>query len=84
MAGAAAAVAVSMAGFAVETTAVAGFIRQVGTDGTADGAGGAAGTTNGGYFRYLFRGLTRITVIMDLGMATDPGYGYGPAYGYGY
>jgi hypothetical protein len=36
-------------------------------DGTEAGAGGVAGTTHGGYSRYLFRGLTGTTVTMDLG-----------------
>jgi hypothetical protein len=60
--------AVGVAGIAADTTAVVGIIRQAGTDGTGVGAGGAAVTTRGGYCRYLFRGLTRITVITVLGM----------------
>jgi hypothetical protein len=51
------------------TTAVAGTGMPATIDGTAAGAGGAEGTTRGGYFR--FRGLTRITVITDQG--TDTG-----------
>ena len=51
------------------TTAVAGTGMLATIDGTAAGAGGAVGTTRGGYFR--FRGLTRITVITDQG--TDMG-----------
>ena len=60
--------AVGVAGIAADTTAVVGIIRQAGIDGTGVGAGGAAVTTRGGYCRYLFRGLTRITVITVLGM----------------
>ena len=55
------------------TTAVAGTGMLATIDGTAVGAGGAAVTTRGGYFR--FHGLTRITVITDqvtgMGMAQD-------------
>ena len=55
------------------TTAVAGTGMLATIDGTAAGAGGAAVTTRGGYFR--FHGLTRITVITDqvtgMGMAQD-------------
>ena len=51
------------------TTAVAGTGMLATIDGTAAGAGGAEGTTRGGYFR--FRGLTHITVITDQG--TDTG-----------
>ena len=52
-------------------TAVAGTGMLATIDGTAAGAGGAAVTTRGGYFR--FHGLTRITVITDqvTGMGMD-------------
>jgi hypothetical protein len=71
--GAAAAVAGMAAGIeagitGAATTAVAGTGMLATTVGTADGDGGAAGTTRGGYSRYLFRGLTHTTVTMDLGM----------------
>ncbi len=51
--------------------AVAGTGMLATIDGTAAGAGGAAVTTRGGYFR--FHGLTRITVITDqvTGMGMD-------------
>jgi hypothetical protein len=67
--------AVGVAGIAADTTAVAGIIRQAGTDGTVVGAGGAAVTTRGGYCRYLFHGLTRITVITVLVMDRLTGTG---------
>ena len=50
-------------------TAVAGTGMLATIDGTAAGAGGAAVTTRGGYFR--FHCLTRITVITD--QDTDTG-----------
>ena len=60
-------------GAADAVTAVAGTGMLATIDGTAAGAGGAAVTTRGGYFR--FHGLTRITVITDqvtgMGMAQD-------------
>jgi hypothetical protein len=53
------------------TTAVAGTGMLATIDGTAAGAGGAAVTIRGGYFR--FHGLTLITVItdQDTGMGMD-------------
>ena len=55
------------------TTAVAGTGMLATIDGTAAGAGGAAVTTRGGYFRFL--GLTPITVITD--QDTDTGMDQG-------
>ena len=65
--------------FEADTTdaAAAGTGMLATIDGTAAGAGGAAVTTRGGYFR--FHGLTRITVITDrvtgMGMDQDTGTG---------
>jgi hypothetical protein len=70
------AVVAGMAGFAAAITEVAGFIRQVITAGTADGAGGAVVGTRGGLFQSLTLIHIMATVLaMGMDMARDTAMG---------